>query len=109
LLGIINSKAVNYYFKYFNQTNHVPIGEFKNIPFPSVGIIVKKRINDIVKNILQLKESDINHNTSDLESQIDILVYLLYKLTYDEVRIIDPNIETIISEAEYNKRLAENV
>ena len=30
------------------------------------------------------------------------------RLTYDEVRIIDPNIETIISEEEYNKRLAEN-
>jgi hypothetical protein len=38
-----------------------------------------------------------------LENQIDIMVYKLYDLTYDEVKIIDPEIEKIISQEEYDK------
>ena len=67
-----------------------------------------KELSVIVDKIIASKKINPQANTTDLENQIDILVYLLYKLTYDEVRIIDPNIETIISETEYNKRLAEN-
>ncbi len=66
-----------------------------------------KELSIIVDKIIASKKINPQANTTDLENQIDILVYLLYKLTYDEVRIIDPNIETIISETEYNKRLAE--
>ena len=67
-----------------------------------------KELSVIVDKIIASKKINPQADTTDLENQIDILVYLLYKLTYDEVRIIDPNIETIISEAEYNKRLTEN-
>jgi len=42
-------------------------------------------------------------NTKHLEDKIDIMVYKLYNLTYEEVKIIDPNIEQIISEEEYEK------
>jgi len=45
-----------------------------------------------------------------LEDQIDIMVYSegipsdkLYNLTYDEVKIIDTEIEKIISKEEYEK------
>lgn len=37
VLAILNSKVVNYYFKFYNQTNHVPVGELRNIPFPLVS------------------------------------------------------------------------
>lgn len=36
-----------------------------------------------------------------LEDRIDIMVYKLYNLTYDEVKIIDPQIEKIISKEAY--------
>ncbi len=38
-----------------------------------------------------------------LVSQIDLMVYQLYGLTWDEVHIINPEIEKIISEKEYAK------
>jgi len=41
-----------------------------------------------------------------LENEIDLLVYKLYGLSYDEVQVIDPHIEELISEKEYNKRPA---
>jgi len=41
--------------------------------------------------------------TFEWEKEIDKLVYKLYQLTYEEVKIIDPNIEKIISKADYDK------
>lgn len=38
-----------------------------------------------------------------METQIDIIVYHLYNLTYGEVMIIDP--ETSITEEEYNQHI----
>lgn len=37
------------------------------------------------------------------DNQIDVMVYKLYNLTYQEVEIIDPNIRDIISKSDYDK------
>jgi len=42
-------------------------------------------------------------NIKQLGDQIDIMVYKLYDLTYEEVKIIDPEIEKIISKEDYEK------
>jgi len=44
---------------------------------------------DLVNNILSLKQSDKKSDTSNLESQINQLVYQLYDLTEDEIKIIE--------------------
>jgi hypothetical protein len=49
--------------------------------------------------ILTAKNSDRHADTSELEKAIDRLVYKLYQLTYDEVKIIDPEFE--LTEQEY--------
>lgn len=89
MLGILNSKVVNYYFKFFNQTNHVPIGELKKIPFPVVDVIKQKAIIKIVSNILTIKKKNPNICTTTLEDEIDKLVYQLYDLTPEEISIIE--------------------
>ena len=43
--------------------------------------------------------SDRHADTSELEKECDRLVYKLYQLTYDEVKIIDPKFE--LTEQEY--------
>jgi hypothetical protein len=43
--------------------------------------------------------SDRHADTSELEKAIDRLVYKLYQLTYDEVKIIDPEFK--LTEPEY--------
>ena len=108
LLGILNSKLTTFWFNtaFLNIDSifpHIQKNQLESIPVHNGGKF-HSEIAELAKSICKKKRND----TSDLENQIDILVYLLYKLTYDEVRIIDPEIETIISEAEYNKRLAEN-
>lgn len=108
LLGVMNAKYMDSILSLLRGDDyHIYPEHVRNIPIPDASTKQQKVIIGIVENILTAKEQNPMADTTDLENQIDILVYLLYKLTYDEVRIIDPDIETIISETEYNKRLAE--
>ncbi|HOA81333.1 MAG TPA: hypothetical protein PKK61_09785, partial [Defluviitaleaceae bacterium] len=53
----------------------------------------------LVNQILQIKQKNSQANTSVLEKQIDLLIYKLYDLTYEEVKIIDPDFD--LTEKEY--------
>ena len=71
-----------------------------NLPLPNEYDFYREKIICLIERILDFKSSNINTNTSELEAQIDILVYKLYNLTYDEVKVIDPEFQ--LSEAEYD-------
>ena len=101
VLAILNSKAVNYYFKFYNQTNHVPIGEVRKIPFPDSTLVQRNRLISIVDEIFSIRRTSLNTDTLLQEQEIDRIVYHLYGLTYDEVLIVDP--ETPITREEYEK------
>jgi tRNA1(Val) A37 N6-methylase TrmN6 len=53
----------------------------------------------MVDEILTAKKGNRHADTNELERAIDNLVYKLYQLTYDEVKIIDPEFE--LTEQEY--------
>ena len=48
---------------------------------------------------MEKKSIDSNTDTSKEEQEIDLIVYKLYGLTYDEVKVVDS--ETSITEEEY--------
>ena len=52
-----------------------------------------------VDEILAKAQDDIHANIKEQEDKIDILVYHLYDLTYDEILIVDP--DTPITKEEY--------
>ena len=52
---------------------------------------------DLVDRIIESKKMD--KNTTIMEIELDILVYHLYNLSYDDVLIVDP--ETPITREEY--------
>ena len=39
--------------------------------------------------------------TIDTEAKIDLMIYKLYELTYDEAMIVDPELEQVISREDY--------
>jgi Alw26I/Eco31I/Esp3I family type II restriction m6 adenine DNA methyltransferase len=88
LLALFNSKLLNYYFKFYNQTNHIPIGEIKSIPVPPLEKIDYFPFVNLVYYILELKkigdENSINNFAPNnqiiqiFEEVIDALVYELY-------------------------------
>lgn len=89
LIGIINSTLVNYLFatKFLNLA--IKADYIKQISFPKPSEKTVNEIETISKEILNLKSKDLQADTSDLENQIDQLVYQLYGLTEEEIEIIE--------------------
>ena len=50
---------------------------------------IAEQIEELVSQILQIKAQDPNADTQELERQIDQLVYQLYKLTPEEIELIE--------------------
>ncbi len=72
--------------------------DIKNFPLPNIVLlIIQQPFIDLVDKILAAKKEE--KDTRLLENQIDNWVYKLYELTYEEVKIVDPNFE--LSEKEY--------
>jgi hypothetical protein len=109
ILGILNSKLTSFYIKQSYSALGIDGGiNFSkdlvlDLPLPSVDF---SAIQGNVKRIIELTESnDYNSNeqkqqaVKDYENQIDIMVYKLYNLTYQEVLTIDKDFP--MSEEEY--------
>ena len=60
----------------------------EQIPIPKLSEEEQLPFVRLVEQILALKEQ--GKDTTALEAQIDLLVYKLYDLTYEEVKVIDP-------------------
>ncbi len=98
LLGLLNSKLLTFWLKAKN-TPLGDMGAYRNykyniIELPMVKITAKnKKIADkiivLVDKILKSKEKDPKANTQKLEKEIDALVYQLYNLTNEEIKIIE--------------------
>lgn len=101
LLGILNSKLINYLFatKFLNLAIKAEYLKQIRIPVPTPSH--KIQIENLVQEIMQDKNE--NKETLQKEIQIDQLVYQLYDLTYDEVLIVDP--ETQITREEYESNI----
>ena len=107
LLALLNSRAIEYYFGNFIS---ISLGEkgirwlnqyMQNLFIPQILELKQKPFIKLVDKIIKKKEK--GEDTTAEENQIDIMVYKLYNLSYDEVKIIDPNIEEIVSKSEYEK------
>ena len=94
LLGLLNSKAV---FWFYTKTSTQIRGGFvrfiaqyvSQIPIPSIKPGQKVLIGKIVNQILDTKRTDPNADVSELENEIDQIVYLLYDLTPEEIAIVE--------------------
>ncbi|GAB0172268.1 hypothetical protein NHP164001_02810 [Helicobacter trogontum] len=63
----------------------------------STNKALSDEIISLVEQILDSKAKDPTTDTKELESKIDSLVYKLYHLTDDEIKIIEKNKRNIIS------------
>ena len=88
-LGLINSRAFNYYCDYFSYTNHITVSGIKQTPIPQATTSQVQEMIELVDKILEIKCSDTSADTSALEREIDGLVYGLYGLTEEEVEVVE--------------------
>lgn len=102
LLGIMNSRYASVLLTNLRGGDyHIYPEHIRNIPIPSVIKEQQQPIIDLVDKILATKKGNPQADTSALEHQIDLLVYHLYGLTYEEAQIIDNN----LTEEEFNTTL----
>ena len=95
LLGLLNSKLISFYLKNICTTLRGGYYDFRRdkvltIPVrPTILSNINKELIDFVDQILAVKKSDPKADTKVLESLIDQLVYELYGLTVEEIRIVE--------------------
>ena len=94
LCGLLNSKTVEWY--YSRLANTLGSGGsrgfsiyIKQICVPDIDSDQKVLITNLVNEILAAKAADPDADTSNLEYEIDRLVYGLYDLTDDEIAIVE--------------------
>ncbi len=92
---IINSKLILKYIKIKYKSSSYCGGitftsdMIDSIPLPNYTNAQKQHIINIVDQILTTKKSDPQADITALERKLDIRVYLLYGLTWDEVQIVE--------------------
>lgn len=94
LVGILNSKLMWWLIQRTASAKQNGFYEFKPmyvtpLTIASASPQQQKQITELVDEILSMKREDPNANTEKLEREIDALVYRLYELTDDEIRIVE--------------------
>ncbi|NHA52881.1 class I SAM-dependent DNA methyltransferase [Helicobacter pylori] len=96
LTALLNSKCIYFAMRKFYMGGGIE-GELKTnnlekIPIPKITTKnqeLAQKITDCAERILKSKAKDPKANTQELEKEIDALVYQLYHLTDEEIKIIE--------------------
>ena len=94
ILGLFNSKLINYYYQQINSEQGRTFAQVKTVyvkqlPIPKVSKDEQQPIIALVNQILSVKKENAQADTKKLEREIDKLVYGLYGLSEEEVKIIE--------------------
>jgi len=98
---LLNSNLTYFYYKN-RGASQGNILKFDKGPLLTIPIKITEntmKFETYFDSILQLKEE--GKSTSAIQNEVDILIYRLYELSYDEVKVIDP--EFSLSKEEYEK------
>ncbi len=98
LLGVLNSKLLNFVFKKFSTNSNVNGYEIDNLPLPKFTKIVQEKIGSIVLQLLS--ESDYN-NREVLINSLELFICKLYGLEFEDLKFIElsfnPSLDEYIS------------
>ena len=97
ILALLNSKLLDWLFRKTSTNNHCNMYELIDLPVPNASELQQQQIIALVDKILATKKDcRVKHgndselvDASKLEKQLDALVYKLYGLTDDEIKIIE--------------------
>ena len=94
LLALLNSRVLNWYYaNSFSNNSELTVNISKTylekLPIVDFSLDNSGALKKLVGKILAIRERDMTINTSELEKQIDKMVYKLYELTDDEIAIIE--------------------
>jgi hypothetical protein len=95
VLALLNSRFISWLYVNtssiatkddFRQTT---LAELRELPIPAASPEKQKALERLVDRILAAKQRDAETDVSELEREIDQLVYGLYGLTKEEIQIVE--------------------
>ena len=94
IVALLNSKLMGYYFvnKFSERDNVFPkakLGQCRLLPIKNTHLPDQQPFIDKVSEILTLKKANPQADTLVLEAAIDTMVYELYGLNDDEIKIVE--------------------
>ena len=95
LLSLINSTLMSYLKTQGstsakkNDFTQLTLNDVRELPIKQISLENQTPFIEKVYQILTLKKADSNADTSELEAQIDRMVYDLYELTEEEILIVE--------------------
>jgi len=93
LTGVLNSKLVAFWLRHKGKmqgTNYqVDKEPLQEIPLPLIDLSLQQPIIDLVDAIFTKKRLNPQADILDLENSIDRLIYNLYELSDDEIKIVE--------------------
>ena len=94
VLALLNSSLLQWYYStmFKGETELFPkirIAQAKKLPIPIASKDKQQPIISLVDQILAVKRTNSSADTSALEREIDRLVYGLYGLTEEEVKVVE--------------------
>ncbi|HRM91441.1 MAG TPA: hypothetical protein PLK68_13400, partial [Thomasclavelia ramosa] len=88
LLGILNSKLMNWFFRCFSTNSNVNGYEIDNLPIPQLDNQLQNKISELVLQILH--QSNVSQiKIKEIEKRIDIIVYKTFELNNNEIKLIN--------------------
>lgn len=89
LLGVLNSKLLNFVFSKSSTNSNVNGYEVDNLPIKVVNARRQAPLIKLAGHILDARRKAPNADTRELEREIDRLVYRLYDLTSEEIALVE--------------------
>ena len=98
LLAVLNSRFTTFRFNtaFLNIDTifpHIQKNQLEAIPIPIISEDIKNKLASLVEEILYAKRKKPDADVSDLQQQIDTLMYKIYDLTDEEIQIIENSIK----------------
>lgn len=99
LTAILASKLISYIYLNtsaiatkddFRQTT---LTELRKLAIPKLSREKQLPIIELVNQIIDIKNENANTDTKELENEIDQLVYQLYELTEEEIKIVEESVK----------------
>lgn len=96
ILGILNSKLLQWVIydlcpvKMGNARKY-GLDYIKKLPIAVADNMLQNKIEELVDQVISMKKE--NMETIEIENQIDLLVYQLYDLTAEEIKIIENGVK----------------
>ena len=94
LLGVLNSSTIRFYLGLVAETSGMGTSRWinnyvKEFPIPEATCEQQALIIELVDQILDAKCTNPDADVSELENEIDQMVYSLYGLTCEEIAIVE--------------------